>query len=220
MSVSIKNVILGEGRTKVCVSIIGKNVDDAPFSVLEYIRDLPTVTVNGNTYRFMNGVGFGVDGYCCEEGDRMKAEHPDVPVNYTAIAIKGVLGKYKPANALVTVDGVEKKYKKVWIAAAMHGRYYGGGMMCAPEQDRLAEDKQNTLVVWHGSGKLSTLMNFPKIFEGKHVEKKKMIDVVRGKEITVKFDRPCALQIDGETVLDVTSYTVKAASLAKKEAEV
>ena len=28
MSVSIKNVILGEGRTKVCVSIIGKNVDD------------------------------------------------------------------------------------------------------------------------------------------------------------------------------------------------
>lgn len=28
MSVSIKNVILGEGRTKVCVPIIGKNVDD------------------------------------------------------------------------------------------------------------------------------------------------------------------------------------------------
>ena len=29
-----------------------------------------------------------------------------------------------------------------------------------------------------------------------------------GKEITVKFDRPAPLQIDGETVLDVTEYTV------------
>ena len=36
-----------------------------------------------------------------------------------------------------------------------------------------------------------------------------------GKEITVEFDKPCALQIDGETVLDVTSYTARAYSYAK-----
>ena len=29
-----------------------------------------------------------------------------------------------------------------------------------------------------------------------------------GKDITVTFDRPTPLQIDGETVLGVTSYTV------------
>ena len=37
-----------------------------------------------------------------------------------------------------------------------------------------------------------------------------MVKVFTGKEITVKFDRPCALQIDGETVLGVTEYKVKA----------
>lgn len=35
-----------------------------------YITDLPTVTVAGKTQLFVNGIGYGIDGYCCEEGDR------------------------------------------------------------------------------------------------------------------------------------------------------
>ena len=191
---------------------LGKTKDDAPFSVKKYLCDLPTVTINGKTSYFLNGIGYGIDGYCCEVGDQEKAAHPGEPVNYTAIAIKGLLGKFKPSNAKITVDGVEYSFKKVWLAPTMHGRYYGGGMICAPEQDRLAEDKMNTLVVWHGSGKLSTLMTFPSIFKGEHVKKEKMIKVIKGHEITVEFDRPCALQIDGETVLGVTSYSTKSAA--------
>ena len=190
---------------------LGKSRDDAPFSIKKYFRDLPTVTVNGKTSYFMNGIGFGIDGYCCEEGDKIKVTKPGEPVNYTAIAIKGLLGKFKPANGKVTVDGVEHSFKKIWLAPTMHGRYYGGGMNCAPQQDRLAEDKMNTLVVWHGSGKLPTLMAFPSIFKGEHVKKTKMIKIFKGHEIKVEFDRPCALQIDGETVLGVTEYSVKSA---------
>lgn len=37
-----------------------------------YIADLPTVTVNDQTYYFLNGVGYGIDGYCCEEGDKQR----------------------------------------------------------------------------------------------------------------------------------------------------
>ena len=102
----------------------------------------------------------------------------------------------------------------------MHGRYYGGGMMCAPEQDRLAEDGMNTLVVWHGSGKLPTLMAFPSIFKGEHIKKTKMIAVMKGHEISVEFEKPCALQIDGETVLGVTGYTVKSSAVIRERAEV
>lgn len=36
----------------------------------EYIKDLPIVSVNGKDYRFVNNVGYGLDGYCCEEGVR------------------------------------------------------------------------------------------------------------------------------------------------------
>lgn len=37
------------------------------------------------------------------------------------------------------------------------------------------------------------------------------VDILKGREITVEFDRPTALQIDGETILGVTSYTARAA---------
>ncbi len=175
----------------------------------KYIEDLPTVTVNGETYKFINGVGYGIDGYCCEKGDELKAKS-DKPVNYAGIAVKGLLFHFKPRNATVIVDGKETSFKKVWLAPTMKGKFYGGGMMVAPEQDRAADDKKVSVVVWYGTGKLTTLMRFPKIFKGEHVKYEKMISIMKGHEITVKFDKPTALQIDGETVLGVTEYTVKA----------
>ncbi|MCQ2610321.1 MAG: hypothetical protein MJ169_01100 [Treponema sp.] len=173
----------------------------------KYLVKLPTVEVNGKTYKFLNGVGFGIDGYCCEEGDRQRNAGIS-PVNYTAIAIKGILFNYKPTNATITIDGNTQTVKKVWLAPSMHGRMYGGGMIAAPEQDRLASEKQLTLMMFHGHGRVPTLAAFPSIFEGKHVEKK-MVTVKTGKDIKVEFDRPVALQIDGETISNVTCYHAK-----------
>lgn len=190
-------------------------------SLGEYIKDLPTVTVKGKTYRFLNGIGYGIDGYCCEVGDKLAANKTDdKPINYAGIAIKGLLFHYKPTNATVTVDGAIYKFRKVWLAPSMNGRFYGGGMMIAPDQDRLAKDKKVTTVVMHGSGKLKTLIVFPSIFKGEHVKHTEMVSVFSGKEINVKFDRPVALQIDGETVLGVTEYTSHAYSEAKEPAKV
>ena len=158
---------------------------------------------------FINGIGFGIDGYCCEKGDELQAKS-DKPVNYAAIAIKGLLFHYKCPKAKVTVDGVTKEYKKIWLAPTMKGRFYGGGMMVAPKQDRLSPNKTVTSVVWHKSGKLKTLMVFPSIFKGEHVKQKKLIEIVEGHHVIVEFSRPTALQIDGETVSGVTKYEVKA----------
>ena len=141
-------------------------------------------------------------------GDRERANGKKA-VNYTAIAIKGVLWAFKPANATVTVDGVEHRYKKVWIAPTMNGCRMGGGMKIAPDQNRLNEDRTVTTVIWHGTCRIRTLIAFPGIFEGKHV-KHKFIDVHKGHEIKVEFDRPTALQVDGETISGVTSYSVHA----------
>lgn len=43
------------------------------------------------------------------------------------------------------------------------------------------------------------------------------VDVLAGKEITVEFDRPTPLQIDGETVKNITSYCAKTSSSAHLE---
>lgn len=193
------------------------NTPDELIPLRKYIEDLPIVTVKGKDFYFINGIGFGIDGYCCEMGDRLK-EKSDKPVDYTGIAIKGLLFHFKPANARVTVDGVTKEYKKVWIAPTMKGRYYGGGMMVAPEQDRFDPEGKVSVSLLHGTGKFKTLMIFPSIFQGEHVKHEKHVEIRRGHEVTVEFDRPMSLQIDGETVLGVTSYTVKTQKFAQKEA--
>lgn len=174
-----------------------------------YIQGLPRVRVQGREYLFLNGIGYGIDGYCCQEGDRLREKKNKAP-NYTAIAIKGLLFHYKPTGAEITVDGETKTYKKVWLAPTMHGRYYGGGMMPTPNQNRLSEDRTVSTMVFHSSGKLKTLMIFPSIFSGTHIRHKDVVEVRSGHTITVRFDRPTALQIDGETILNVTEYHVRA----------
>ena len=92
----------------------------------------------------------------------------------------------------------------------MNGRYYGGGMMIAPNQDRLNKERTVTNVVYKTGSKLKALIVFPSIFKGEHIKKEKMVKVVSGKKIKVTFDKPTALQIDGETIVNVLSYEVEA----------
>ena len=186
---------------------IGDLENPIPVRVEQYIKNLPTVEVKGKTYTFLNGVGYGVDGYCCEVGDQYR-EKGEKDINYTSIAIKGLLFHYKATNAKVTVDGKEYTFKKVWIAPTMNGKYYGGGMIPAPNQKRLSDDKIISVMVFGGWGRIRTLMAFPSIFKGEHVNKK-CVTVVEGKDIKVEFDGPRPLQIDGETILGVTSYEAK-----------
>ena len=190
---------------------------DAVVQLNKYLKDLPNVSVNGcKRILFLNGIGYGIDGYCCEEGDRLKKQTTK-PINYAAIAIKGILGKFKQRSAIVTVDGVKREYKHVWLTATMNGRYYGGGMAIAPDQDRLDPERKLTVVVFHCKNKLKTLMVFPSIFKGKHVEHTKIVEVLTGHEITVEFDRPTPLQVDGETYVNVNQYTVSAGSANASE---
>lgn len=198
----------GAGSGNDFLTDIGKESTDI-VQIDEYLKNLPTVTVKGEEHLFINGVGYGIDGYCCEVADEMK-KTSDKPINYSSIAIKGLLGKFKTRNAKVTVDGVTKEYSNVWLAPAMNGRYYGGGMNIAPAQDRL-NNETLSVVVLHAKSKLKTLMVFPSIFKGEHVKHPEMVEILTGKEIKVEFDKPTALQIDGETVLGVTEYTAKAA---------
>ena len=191
---------------------------DALIPLHKYITDLPTVTVNGKTSYFINGIGFGIDGYCCEVGDKKK-EKSDKPVNYTSIAITGLLFGFTPANAKVTVDGVTTSYKRAWIAPTMKGKYYGGGMMVTPDQDRFDPEGKVSVALMYGTGKLKTLAVFPSIFKGEHVKHTEMVKIMSGHEITVEFDRPTALQIDGETVLNVTSYTVSSGKKKSADAQ-
>lgn len=170
----------------------------------KYMDNLPKVTANGITKYFVNNVGFGIDGEVCVVADKKKAKGKKI--DYTKITIGLILAKFRKRDCVVLVDGVEHRFKRTFIAATMNGRYYGGGMKSAPNQDR-ASDKV-TLVVMNGFSRLLTLIKFTKIFTGEHVKFTKNVHMFEGKNIEVRFNKPCGLQYDGEVITNVLGYTV------------
>lgn len=174
----------------------------------KFVQNLPIVHVNGITRRFINGIGYGLDGETCRVGEEMRMKTTE-KIDYTKIAIKLLLGGYKLNHATVTVDGVTMEHDYVWLASTMKGRYYGGGLMVAPLQNRFDEEHRVSVVALYKKSRLGTLLRFPSLNKGEHIKKKDWVTTRLGKKVEVKFDKPCALQIDGEVVENVTSYTVE-----------
>ena len=181
---------------------------DGKIDIRPMMKDLPLITVKGIQRRFVNGIGYGIDGETCRIGDIQRATS-DKPVSYSNIAIKLLLGSYKLKKATVDVDGKVSTFENVWMASTMKGRFYGGGMMVAPAQDRFNEDGTVSVVTLYKKNRLVTLMRFPSLNKGEHVLKKDWVTVQTGKKVTVSFDQPCALQIDGDVIEDVLTYTVE-----------
>lgn len=181
---------------------------DGKNDIRPMMKNLPLITVKGIQRRFVNGIGYGIDGETCRIGDIQRATS-DKPVSYSNIAIKLLLGSYKLKKATVDVDGKVSTFENVWMASTMKGRFYGGGMMVAPAQDRFNEDGTVSVVTLYKKNRLVTLMRFPSLNKGEHVLKKDWVTVQTGKKVTVSFDQPCALQIDGDVIEDVLTYTVE-----------
>lgn len=135
------------------------------------MKNLPLITVKGIQRRFVNGIGYGIDGETCRIGDIQRATS-DKPVSYSNIAIKLLLGSYKLKKATADVDGKVSTFENVWMASTMKGRFYGGGMMVAPAQDRFKEDGTVSVVTLYKKNRLVTLMRFPSLNKGEHVLKK------------------------------------------------
>lgn len=172
----------------------------------KYAKSLPTCTFNGETLKFFNGVSCGIDGYSCTECERIRRS-TDKNVNYGVIAIKGIMKGYNPVNATITVDGEKREYTKVWACATMKGKYYGGGFMLAPEQNRLDEDNSLSLVVAHDASKFVITLALASVLIGKHTKWfKKYVDVIKCSDVKVEFDAPVSLQIDGEGYENITGY--------------
>jgi len=175
----------------------------------QFLAHLPLITVNGKKARFLNGIGYGIDGDTCLVGDEIREKDPAAKINYSNIAIGLLLRSngFQTKHAVVEVDGKKYEFDNVWLSSAMNGKFYGGGMMAAPKQDRLNKEHTVTVTTFSSKGRLITFLRFPGFSGGKHEGKKHFSELV-GKHIVVTFDKPCALQIDGDTVKDVTTYTV------------
>lgn len=168
----------------------------------DYIKNLPVVAFNGVEEYFLNSSSLGLDAAVCIKYDENKKRGKSL--NYKLIAFFLML-KHKHIDADIIVDGKEYHFKKVWLAAAMNGKYYGGGMKCAPHQDRMSDSV--TLVVVSNVSKFKGLFLFSNVFKGKY-EKYKFVKALTGHEITVKFKKPTAFETDGEAQTGISEYKI------------
>ena len=83
--------------------------------------------------------------------------------------------------------------------------------MAAPKQDRLNPDHSLSVVAMHSKNVFKIILAFALILFGKHTILKDMITVIEGHNISVKLDRKATLQIDGETIPDISEYTITSA---------
>ena len=196
---------------------IGQGKDDAPVDIRKYLKGLPLVSVNGQELRCLNGVGLGVDGAVCHGVEEFKARTNKKKASYTAIALKELGYKYKRPSAKLYVDGEVHEYTDVWAMSTMKGKFYGGGMMIAPGQDR--DSGKVSVMAMHSGSRLKTLTVFTKVYKGNHVKHTEMVEIFEGYDIRVEFDSPCYLQIDGEVISDVTEYSVHCERPAAEAAE-
>lgn len=170
----------------------------------DYLNDLPTLTVNGEDFVFVNGVGMGVDALVCAG---VNAGNNEKKSAYTMITLKSFL-TYKPCDMDIEIDGEMHHFKKCWVCCAMNGECQGGGMPFAPgaEVDKVDLD----FLCLHSCGRLKTLFIFMHLIGGgKHLKFKKNVFYKKAKEIKVISAKELPLQKDGETVDNVKEMRVK-----------
>lgn len=170
----------------------------------DYLYDLPSLSVNGEDWLFVNGAGLGVDALVCLGVNAGNSEKKSV---YTKITLKSFL-TYKPCDMDVEIDGEKHHFKKCWICVAMNGECQGGGLKFAPgaKVDRVDLD----FLCLHNCGRLKTFWVFAHLmFGGKHLKFKKNVFYKKVENIKITSSVPLPLQKDGETIENVQEVTMK-----------
>ena len=158
---------------------------------------------------FANGSGMGFDAAVCEEVNATAAKGVMNRVgigrlSYGLIALKQLLGVRKTSCDLVTDDGREFHFDKIFLVCAMNHSHQGGGYCFAPDAD--ASDGLMNVTVVGNLPKLKALMCFPKAAKGKLYGEKGITNFTCRK-MTVKTGRPLWIQTDGEVQMQTDSAT-------------
>ncbi|MGE0280152.1 MAG: diacylglycerol kinase family protein [Rhizobiaceae bacterium] len=108
--------------------------------------------------------------------------------------------RYRFENARVTIDDAEPIEAKVALVAVCNGRFFGAGMMIAPDAE--LSDGLFDVVIVRASGKLGLIRDLRLLYGGLH-RNHPAITILRGKRITVEPMDDAAkagglIEIDGE----------------------
>jgi YegS/Rv2252/BmrU family lipid kinase len=157
-------------------------------------REIDVGVINGKRFLGIASCGFDSDA------NRIANEARLVRGNlvYAYAALRALVA-WKPATFTLTSDG-ERRQITGYTAAASNSRYYGGGMMAAPEA--LIDDGLLEVGVGGDVSKLRFLKGIAKIFEGEH-EEVLAVQRWRTAEVMIEADRPFVVYADGDPIAEL-----------------
>jgi len=117
-----------------------------------------------------------------------------------AYGLLRALAGWRPATFTVTVDGGQTRTLTGYTVALANSRYYGGGMMLAP--DATLQDGMLDVVLILETPKLRFLRKAPAVFTGAHVRLDN-VELLRGRTIEVGASRPLTMYADGDPIADL-----------------
>ena len=190
--------------------LIGPDISD-PEKILRDTIDAPVKQIDiGETQnmRFLNTTSFGIDADVNEYASHLirKTVITKGPA-YIISIIKNLL-TLKPKHIRINIDGQEHE-GNYYIVACMNGRYYGNGVLPAPESD--LQDGYFDLCLLNEIPKRKTLPFLARYMKGKHLGYPGF-EIIHAKDIIIDSDQDLSCQSDGE------NYTSKHIELHMKKA--
>jgi YegS/Rv2252/BmrU family lipid kinase len=117
-----------------------------------------------------------------------------------AYGLLRALAGWRPATFTVVIDGGEPRTVSGYTVAAANSRYYGGGMMLAP--DATLQDGMLDVVLILETPKLRFLRRAPAVFTGAHVRLEN-VELLRGQTIKIAASRPFTMYADGDPIAEL-----------------
>ena len=109
--------------------------------------------------------------------------------------------RYRFQDVRITVDDTLPIEARIAVVAAANGKYFGGGMMIAP--DAQIDDGLLDLVIFRGAAKLSLIKDLRLLYTGSHTNHP-AVTILRGKKFVIEpvaglASNVALLDIDGES---------------------
>jgi YegS/Rv2252/BmrU family lipid kinase len=118
---------------------------------------------------------------------------------YAFGALRALAG-WRPATFTVQIDGADPRTVIGYTIAVANARFYGGGMMLAP--DAKLQDGMLDIVMVLNTPKLRFLRLLPTVFKGEHV-RQDTVEVLRGVQVEISASRPFTMYADGDPIADL-----------------
>ncbi len=182
-----------------------RSLNIAP-DILNDIKTLISQTINGtvktidfakvNEKYFINISSIGFDANVVFNADKFKKKPGITGSMAYLLSIIYTVFKHKISKIRVDIDGKKLNIDALLVAVA-NGKYYGGGMMPAP--DAVLDDGLMDICMVSEVSRIKILNLFPKYMKGKHSVINE-VSFYKGKRLLIDSDEDLCVNIDGEII--------------------